>query len=174
MARPRKNFICTANGCEEMSRSLGLCVSHYRKLRRYGNPDFVPPQGMDLFWSKVNKTNTCWLWTGATQQGYGVLTADNQRWRAHRFLYELVNGPIPPGLHLDHLCRTRNCVRPEHLEPVTASENNKRMLIALGYPHSVCKNGHPWDDSNTYQHRRGYRVCRRCNADRMARKKRAA
>jgi hypothetical protein len=83
----------------------------------------------ERFWAKVNKTETCWLWTGAKhEKGYGLLKVAGQMHRAHRFVYELLVGPIPEGLSLDHLCRVRNCVNPNHLEPVTTGENIRRGL----------------------------------------------
>lgn len=68
----------------------------------------------------------CWLWSGALHNGYGGFFADGQRWRVHRWSYEFLVGPIPEGLHLDHLCRVRHCVNPAHLEPVTNQENIRR------------------------------------------------
>ena len=83
----------------------------------------------DRFWEKVDKTgpNGCWLWTGAcSRRGYGAILADFPDRRmlcAHRAAYEMLVGPIPDGLQLDHLCRNRPCVNPAHLEPVTGREN---------------------------------------------------
>ncbi len=80
----------------------------------------------ERFWAKVEFTDTCWLWTGALDKGgYGFF----QNKRAHRMSYEWAKGPIPAGLQLDHLCFVRNCVYPDHLEPVTAKENTRRMRI---------------------------------------------
>ena len=80
------------------------------------------------FWFWVNKTDTCWLWEGnIATNSYGLYTANfsgqRQTKRAHRLAYELMVGPIPDGLELDHLCRVRNCVNPAHLEAVTHQEN---------------------------------------------------
>jgi hypothetical protein len=75
----------------------------------------------------VTRTDDCWLWTGArTHAGYGLLTINYANHYAHRWSYELHVGPIPPGLDLDHLCRVRHCVNPEHLEPVTRKTNLNR------------------------------------------------
>ncbi len=127
----------------------------------------------DRFWAKVDKTETCWLWTGSlNQQGYGqvaVRVAGRQTSaRAHRFAHELLVGPIPDGLELDHLCRVRNCVNPAHLEPVTHAENLRRSPTAfrrLGDRQRAkthCPQGHPYDEANTarYGCRRYCIACR--------------
>lgn len=70
--------------------------------------------------------NGCWLWTGCRSNGYGQIGMDGRMMLAHRLAYELIIGPIPTGLHIDHLCRTPLCVNPAHLEPVTPAENIRR------------------------------------------------
>lgn len=88
------------------------------------------------FWSSVEKTDACWLWTGRIGKGgYGQMRVKPTGrpfgvMPAHRLAYQLLVGPIPAGMTIDHLCRVKNCVRPEHLEPVTASENTKRRWEA--------------------------------------------
>ena len=79
------------------------------------------------FLDKVEKTDTCWLWTGAVgTSGYGRIGEGARVLQAHRVAYELFVGRIPEGLHIDHLCSVRLCVRPDHLEAVTQHENNIR------------------------------------------------
>ena len=69
----------------------------------------------------------CWTWQGSkTPNGYGVLTDNGRRTTAHRVYYEREHGPIPVGLHLDHLCRQHDCVNPGHLEPVPCAVNIRR------------------------------------------------
>ena len=86
----------------------------------------------ERFWSKVELGPGCWLWLDRPNRfGYGrfsrrIAPGVEQRVLAHRFAYELFEGPIPDGLTLDHLCETPACVRPEHLEPVTNAENVRR------------------------------------------------
>lgn len=84
------------------------------------------------FWRRVTKTDTCWLWTGwINHNGYGHFGVTNRLTvKAHRYAYELTVGPIPAGLVLDHLCQTRACVNPDHLDPVTSQENQRRAMAS--------------------------------------------
>jgi hypothetical protein len=117
----------------------------------------------------------CWIWQGRlhAQEGYGVLGSR----MAHRISYEALIGEIPPGLDLDHLCRVRPCVNPEHLEPVTRRENLMRSSIAPAAVNSRkthCPQGHPYSGPNLYVlpgTRKRY--CRACMAE-YGRKRRGA
>lgn len=119
----------------------------------------------------------CWLFTGyLNNDGYGHIAVEGRFFGAHRLSYELARGPIPDGLHLDHLCKTRNCVNPDHLEPVTAHENWRRGASpTLANSLKVeCVNGHEFDVANTYvdtSRGRDVRVCRACNRAAVARYK---
>ncbi len=114
----------------------------------------------------------CWEWTGAKQRGYGAISAggdsDSRKGgrtlRVHRVLYEIMVGPVPEGMELDHLCRNRACVRPGHLEPVTTRENALRGEGAAGRNarKTHCSQGHPYDEANT-RLTNGHRVCRACH-----------
>lgn len=113
----------------------------------------------ERFWQKVDTSGDCWLWTGYVMpNGYGQF-----RWPggslAHRYAYETTNGPIPDGLDLDHLCRTRNCVRPDHLDPVPRVVNLLRG--ARKTAQTTCKNGHPLAGDNLKPRSR-QRQCRAC------------
>ena len=107
----------------------------------------------------------CWLWTGhALKGGYRQINVKGRTMLAHRWAYELLVGPIPDGLTLDHLCRNPSCVNPRHLEPVTMRENNLRGLGVSGVNarKTHCKHGHPYDERNTYKMPNGGRDCRVC------------
>lgn len=100
----------------------------------------------ERFFAKVQKTDTCWLWTGAAQPlGYGRFKQESYKAvGAHRWSYEYHVGPIPEGLTIDHLCRVPACVNPSHLEPVTLAENVRRI------PRSThCPSGHEYTPENT-------------------------
>ena|ERR1017187_5792568 len=123
----------------------------------------------------VNPEAGCWMWLGyLIHGGYGYVKG---RGYAHRLIFEALRGPIPAGLQLDHLCHSRDllckggvlcphrrCVNPEHLEPVTNLENQRRGVRAR---QTHCIYGHPFDEANTYVAPRG-RACRECHRIRTA------
>lgn len=84
------------------------------------------------FWAKVDRrgADECWPWAGSidSRNTYGRFPVNKVWRRAHRVAYELLVGPIPDGLTLDHLCRNTRCVNPAHLEPCTARENHRRAV----------------------------------------------
>ena len=131
----------------------------------------------ERFWPKVDKNGPvpdyapqlgpCWLWLAAKhhQGRYGVFTlARGRQVQAHRFSYETLVGPVPAGLVLDHLCRVRHCVRPDHLEPVPQRINILRGVgvQAKNAVKTHCDWGHEFTPANTYVDPRGSRVCREC------------
>ena len=117
------------------------------------------------FWNHVDRDPSgCWLWTASTSGGgYGQFNVAGLATRqAHRLAYEHHAGPIPEGLVLDHLCRVRNCVNPDHLEVVTQAENNRRAAaVRLKVTH--CPEGHAFDEANTRTDSKGRRHCRACH-----------
>lgn len=135
------------------------------------------------FWSKVAPCpmTGCWLWIGSCNETfYGSFWLGGRLRKAHRVAYEALVGPIPAGLHLDHLCRTPPCVNPTHLEAVTPNENWTRGRLGMN-PASQehnrrkthCSQGHSFTAQNTYRDELDRRRCRRCAADRASRRRAA-
>lgn len=137
---------------------------------------------LDRFAEKVALADSgCIEWLGGLNGvGYGQFyvgrTSLEQTGKtyAHRWSYEYHVGPIPEGLHIDHLCRNPLCVNPEHLEPVTPRENMLRgnAPAALHAKKTHCPAGHPYSGDNLYVHPTlGQRVCRTCGRIRAAEKR---
>ena len=117
------------------------------------------------FWSKVSKTNSCWLWIACLDRdGYGQFRVGKKVRQAHIVAYELVTGVVPPELQLDHLCRNRACVRPDHLEAVTKLVNDLRGMspMAVNARKTCCPQGHPYAGKNLLV-TGGIRKCRICS-----------
>jgi hypothetical protein len=152
----------------------------------------LKPQTIERFWSKIDKhapvpdhapeLGPCWLWTAyCDKYGYGRLggSIDGKDWTglAHVLAYELLVGPVPEGLELDHLCRVPPCCNPAHLEAVPHAVN-----LARGTVHGIfaeanaarraathCKRDHEFTPENTRINGQGHRECRTCKRDRMRR-----
>lgn len=106
---------------------------------------WLPEVVADRFWSRVDASGDCWLWMGGTNsRGYGYFWDGTKQLAAHRFVWELLVGTIADGLQIDHLCRIKRCVNPDHLEPVTPRENIYRgvNMVALHAKKIHCANGH--------------------------------
>jgi hypothetical protein len=121
----------------------------------------------------VDEVTACWVWQRSTGGGYGFFTptpADGRTFksaRAHRWYWEQVNGPVPEGLELDHLCRNRSCCNPAHLEAVTHQENCRRGLAGAHMAAKThCPRGHAYAGENVVV-RNGSRNCRTCERQRQ-------
>lgn len=190
---------CEVPLCDGTVRKGPWCGAHRARYYRHGDVlAHIPVRrsGRTVearFRERVRKTDGCWVWTGQVQpNGYGrfAVTAAYGP-SAHRFAYELLVGPIPAGLQVDHVCHTaalragtcsggssclhRRCVNPAHLELVTAGENTRRWAAAK----TRCKHGHLLTTENTYRppgapHRRQCRACRSETKRRTRRRRRDA
>jgi len=122
---------CSFSGCINPARKRALCSAHYgqQRIGKELRPLKIPLPMPERFWAKVNKTETCWLWTGSkTTKGYGHFGIGPKLVAAHRWAYEDANGPIPEGMQIDHICRVRECVNPEHLRLATNKQNRENTV----------------------------------------------
>jgi hypothetical protein len=114
----------------------------------------------------------CWIFIGPLRSsGHGRIWVDDAKCQVHRVAYEILKGPIPAGLELDHKCRVPSCWNPQHLEPVTHKENTLRgeSPSAQNARKTHCSSGHPFIEENTRLRRAdGARVCRVCDRERQA------
>jgi hypothetical protein len=120
---------------------------------------------------KVIRTDGCWEWIGAISDvGYGKMGHVGKCAYAHRLAYEHYVGPIPEGLVIDHLCRNRSCVNPDHMEPVSHRINLLRgeSMSAIHAKKTECPKGHPYAGENLYAHPNGSRQCRTCKREARA------
>lgn len=122
----------------------------------------------DLFWDKVDASGDCWLWTAAlNHHGYGSWSSRRLNLgtrAAHRIAWMWLVGPIPNGMQIDHLCRVRNCVNPDHLMLATPGENVRRGFNLGRPPSERCLRGHEKSGDNVYVDPRGRRRCKACRA----------
>ena len=183
---PKHTKLCAAQECDRtVIEARGLCRKHYQRFMANGSTELQPrPTASERFWAKVSKEgpvstwaphlDRCWIWTAASgghKGNYGVFYDGERQTYAHRWAWESVNGQIPEGLTIDHLCRTTRCVNPEHLDPVTIGENVRRYSQTI----TQCVQGHAYDKENTYIAPNGRRNCRACDRQRAreyARRKR--
>ena len=128
-------------------------------------------QTLHRFWDKVDFSKTCWIWTDVlNSKGYGMFGLGKKVYPAHRISYELLKGYIPEGYQIHHQCGNKACVNPEHLEPVTPSQN-----IRLGdsppsrnAKKTHCPKGHSYSGENLAYDNDGSRVCKLCRKTRTS------
>lgn len=160
---------CSVEECTKRRyKTYRMCSMHQARWKRHGDVTIGYSLTVeDAFFERVLKTETCWLWQNKPAgNGYGSFRFKNVRYSAHRFAYELLVGPIPQGLHIDHLCRVRHCVNPSHLEAVTKRVNTLRGTgpTAQRARQTHCKRGHPLSGANLkVGDNTGYRICRQCS-----------
>jgi hypothetical protein len=159
---------CSVAGCIRPLLAKGLCNLHYKRVRRGVGIQGITPERR--FFSRIARETPggCWEWDRPRKDGYGQFAAGNNRVSvpAHRWSYEFLVGPVPDGLDLDHLCRNRRCVNPDHLDPVPNAENILRGTSpsASNARKTECEHGHALDTGNTYITPDGRRQCRACRS----------
>lgn len=174
---------CVVDNCGRAVVARGMCNMHYRRWWR-SQPRKPRPSALERFMEKIDRSGDCWVWLAKSgEDGYGRFYCGGGRLNArytlaHRFSYEAFVGPIPDGLEIDHLCRNRACVNPEHLEAVTHSVNVWRGDAPLrNRLKTHCPNGHPYDEQNTLLEQQGRarrcRICRRKRVQARRARKRA-
>lgn len=171
---------CSLESCTRIAQARGYCRACHKRLLRQGAIRLLESRRAPVgprFWAKVGRVGTCWIWSaGRHDNGYGMFWLDGTTRLAHRVAYELLIGPIPDDLQLDHLrdlCGNKACVKvaadetgPAHLEPATPRENTLRGdgPSALNAVKTQCPVGHPYDDENTYRSG-GKRACKECRRE---------
>ena len=129
--------ICSVEGCERPARSRGWCKPHYDRWIKRGSPTptpiryRTPQERLDALHERTPEG--CLVYTGRlTPKGYGLVAVAGRMVPVHKFSWEAKNGPVPEGMELDHICRIRACFNPDHLRPVTHSQN---LQNHSGKPH---------------------------------------
>lgn len=173
MSKMWKAHVLWCASCRRFVWTVGMLVmrclySYLPKHPAGGEAMSVGPPLQDRLFSKFEPVTEsgCWLWTACLNgDGYGQIWHNGRMRGAHRAIYEVLVGPIPDGLTIDHLCRVRCCVNPHHMEVVSKLENTLRGVgqSAINARKTHCKNGHLFDSGNTIIESSGKRKCKTCH-----------
>ena len=161
---------CKIDGCDRTKiLARGMCNPHYKRWWRYGDPEAgqarrgATPD--ETFSMRTKRVGDCLVWQAGKNCGYGRIMVDGRSHLAHRYAWERVNGPIPDGMFIDHICHNRACVDVRHLRVVTQAQNNRNRrgpqpLSKTGYRNvthgrrggykvQVCKDGKSYGHTHT-------------------------
>lgn len=129
---------CSIEGCQSPVKARGWCNKHWFRWDRYGDPlgggiyRHIGPL-KSRFWKNVQRSEGCWIWDGSlNESGYGIIGYQKETLRAHRVSWELHMGSIPEGMQIDHKCRNRQCVNPDHLRIATQKQNSENTTSRKG------------------------------------------
>jgi hypothetical protein len=146
------NATCSFQDCPRKSYRRGLCQAHYKQYRlepelRALEPPLSTRSLAERLDANTLRTDTCWVWTGTVNpRGYGLMGWQKKYHMAHRLAWEASHGlPVPDGLEIDHMCRVRSCVNPEHLQAVTRKLNTENISLARN--NTSGSRGVSWDKS---------------------------
>lgn len=181
---------CAVERCSRRATNLDWCHTHYEYRRRHPGSEPQMRDDIGRLMRRVAKSaNGCWEWTGPLTRGegrgdgYGRMKYQGRCIGAHRVSFILHVGPVPDGLHIDHIChdpdvcklksdcRHRRCVNPDHLRAVTPAANLARSNApsTINALKTHCLRGHEYTPDNTYTSPQGKRTCRACSGPRLAR-----
>jgi hypothetical protein len=155
--KPVSEFYVQANGPQGHSSFCKPCKRQYKRDREMAG-QAEDRTAVSRYWPKVKKgvegplDTPCWIWTGATRHGHGHFFYMGKMRRAHRVALIFAGKPAPDDLMVDHMCRVRGCVNPDHLRVVTAAQNaleNNDNPLARNARVKRCKKGHLYTPENT-------------------------
>lgn len=132
---------CNALSCENKANCYDLCHKHYARWKRLGDPNVKVrlvghPYERFMSFVHINQQTGCWEWQGYVKPaGYPFFSVKKKTIQAHRWAYEYFKKDTIGPLTIDHLCRVKHCVNPDHLEKVTIQENLNRRLVKQCCPH---------------------------------------
>lgn len=139
---------CSIEDCDRTSKgSRGYCGMHYQRVLKYGDPNGGIAKydtWQEALRKRVHQEGDCIVWAGhRNQHGYGRVNVGGNRLRVvHHLAWELVHGPIPDGLEVDHVCFNRACINVDHLRTVTRSDNARHRQGAQPNSKSGVRNVH--------------------------------
>jgi hypothetical protein len=120
--------MCAVAECLNKRYSLSYCIKHYRRFKRWGDPEKTvshePPSERAKRYTE--QRGSCLVWTGGiSKRGYGLIWVAGRSALAHRTLWQEKHGELPPNIEIDHICHNRACVNLDHLRPVSKGENQQ-------------------------------------------------